>query len=159
MTLYDHSYFIYNFSVFHSSSNSPLLHFLHLNLTFDALVCFVKLSFFFRNATKVSVSIVTPFLQVYFKQKCQNCKSPINPYRVWNLQCADCGLDRDECECICIYCEEHRYDCTCDLEDETAPEKPHRRDLCMKCLAGFPCITESDDQVPRRRRRRRRRRR
>ena len=95
--------------------------------------------------------------QVYFKQKCKACGDAKNPFRVRNLQCPDCGLDRDDCECECVYCEKHRYDCECEFDDEeTGPDKPHMSDLCMKCLAGLPCQRGDDTDRPRRRRRRRR---
>ncbi|XP_060592705.1 zygote arrest protein 1-like [Ruditapes philippinarum] len=95
--------------------------------------------------------------RVYFKQKCKACGEAKNPFRVRNLQCPDCGLDRDDCECECVYCEKHRYDCECEFDDEeTGPEKPHRSDLCMKCLAGLPCQRGDDTDRPSRRRRRRR---
>ncbi|XP_045165579.2 zygote arrest protein 1-like [Mercenaria mercenaria] len=99
--------------------------------------------------------------RVYFKQKCKICNTPRNPYKVRDLQCPDCGLDRDDCECECIYCNKHRYDCICEFEEEKGPEKPHRSDLCMKCIAGIPCSRDIQDEertVRKGRRRRRRRR-
>ncbi|XP_060596846.1 zygote arrest protein 1.L-like [Ruditapes philippinarum] len=115
--------------------------------------------------TSAHVYCVKNTKKVYYKQMCKQCHTWHNPYRVQNLQCPECGMDvhycecefeceycgfyGDECECVCDDCLLFVYECECD-EKESGPDKPHRSDLCGKCLAGFPC------HGPRIRRRRRR---
>ncbi|KAK3758188.1 hypothetical protein RRG08_027820 [Elysia crispata] len=63
-----------------------------------------------------------------YGQECKHCKVMVKPYRTEPLKCRECGME----QCTCS-----RYDGRDKRNIDAA--KPHRRDLCGKCRAGFPC--------------------
>jgi hypothetical protein len=69
-------------------------------------------------------------IQVLYKQDCQECLTPCNPFRTDRLRCPLCNA----------------YDCNCNMSrhrrNDADNRIPHRADLCHKCQAGLPCFTD-----------------
>ncbi|WAR24376.1 ZAR1-like protein [Mya arenaria] len=57
----------------------------------------------------------------YYGQECKKCKVMCQPYRVEETMCSLCG--------------EVARTCDCDKTRHSDPNKPHRSDLCEKCMS------------------------
>ncbi|ESO87526.1 hypothetical protein LOTGIDRAFT_235017 [Lottia gigantea] len=69
--------------------------------------------------------------QAAYGQKCRRCRWINDPYEIERLRCRYCDA----------------VDCECDNDNRDRhinTRIPHKRDLCMKCKAGFPCETDED---------------
>ncbi|XP_059172250.1 zygote arrest protein 1.L-like [Physella acuta] len=88
--------------------------------------------------------------QAQYGQKCRNCQTMNKPYRVQNLECPSCFHrpcrcydDSDDDSCSDDDDDRSRSDLDrwSSSDDDEGPVelKPHRSDLCERCLKGKKC--------------------